>query len=256
MNSCARFAYAQARLQARHGLRPDEQLWRRLESIGELTNYLQLARTSVLQPWVAGLSAEPGPHDIELALRQHYRRSVDEVAHWMPPGWGEAVNWVKRLPDLPALQYLLSGAVAPEWLHGDPALRPYAEDSTDARLLALQSSDCSVLLGGWKRGEPLMASWLEHWRSLWPRAPRLAAGLEMLASILRQHLGALSLYTGGASAPLVDALHRDLNTAFRRYSFQPAAAFAHLGLVALDAQKLRAQLLQRALFAGLVTSSP
>lgn len=256
MSSRARFAYAQARLQARHGLRPDERLWRRLESIGDLTHYLQLARTSVLRPWVAGLSAEPGPHDIELALRQHYRRSVDEVAYWMPPGWGEAVDWVKRLPDLPALQYLLSGAVAPEWLHGDPALRPYAEDSNDARVLALQSSDCSVLLGGWNRGEPLMAAWLEHWRSLWPRAPRLAVGLERLVSILQRHLGALSLYTSGASAPLMDALHRDLNTAFRRYSFQPAAAFAHLGLVALDAQKLRAQLLQRALFAGLATPPP
>jgi hypothetical protein len=256
MSSRTRFAYAQVRLQTRHGLHPDERLWRRLESTGELTHYLQLARTSVLRPWVAGLSAEPGTHDIEFALRQHYRRSVDEVSHWMPPGWGEAVRWVRRLPDLPALQYLLSGAVAPDWLRSDPGLLPYAADSTDARVRALQSSDCAVLLRGWKRGEPLMASWLAHWRSLWPRAPRLAAGLETLAGILGQHLGALSLHTGGASAPLVDALRQDLNTAFRRYSFQPAAAFAHLGLLAVDAHKLRGQLLQRALFAGLTGTAP
>jgi hypothetical protein len=251
MNARVRFAYAQARLQARHGMRPDERLWRRLESIGELANYLQHARTSALRPWVAGLNSEPGAHDIELALRRHYRRTVDEVARWMPPGWREAVAWVRRLPDLPVLQYLLSGAAAPDWLHGDPELRPYAPETPAARLLALQSSDCAVLLSGWQRGEPLVASWVGHWRSLWPRAPRFAAGLETLVRLLRRQLGALSLYTGGASAPLLDVLRREFNTAFRRYSFQPAAAAAHLGLVALDAHRLRDQLLQRALFPGL-----
>ena len=40
-----------------------------------------------------------------------------------------------------------------------------------------------------------------------------------------------------------------LNHAFRRYSFEPAAACAHLGLVALDLERLRWELLQRSLFA-------
>jgi hypothetical protein len=40
-----------------------------------------------------------------------------------------------------------------------------------------------------------------------------------------------------------------LNYVFRRYSFEPAAACAHLGLIALDMEKLRGELLQRALFA-------
>jgi hypothetical protein len=256
MSTRARFAYAQVRLQARHGMRPDERLWRRLESVGELANYLQLARTSVLRPWVAGLPPEPGAHDIELALRQHYRHTVEEVAAWMPSGWSEAVGWVGWLPDLPALQHLLSGATAPDWLRGDPALRACAAESPAARALALKSAGGAVLLAGWQRGEPLMASWFDHWRSLWPRAPRFTTGLETLARLLRRHLGALSLYTGAASAPLLDALRRELNAAFRRHSFQPTAAFAHLGLFALDAHKLRDQLLQRALFAGLTESAP
>jgi hypothetical protein len=255
VNARARFAYAQVRLQARHGMRPDERLWRRLESVGELASYLQLARTSALRPWVAGLEPEPGAHDIEFALRRHYRRTVGEVARWMPPGWHDAVAWVGRLPDLPALQHLLSGAAAPEWLRGDPELRAYALEAPAARVPALQSSDCAVLIASWQRGEPLVASWLEHWRSLWPRAPRVTAGLETLARLLLRSLGALSLYTAGASAPLLDALRRDLHSAFRRYSFQPGAAFAHLGLIALDAHKLRDQLLQRALFAGLAESA-
>ena len=91
-------------------------------------------------------------------------------------------------------------------------------------------------------------------RSFWPEASRLVVGLEALARLLRRHLGALSLYSAAASASSQETLLRELNRAFRRYSFQPAAAFAHLGLVALDVQKVRAQLLQRTLFAGMAES--
>jgi hypothetical protein len=255
MNTTARFAYVQARLQARHGMRPDERAWRRLESVGDLGAYLQVARNTALRPWVVGLHADHGAHDIELALRQQYRRTIDEVAHWMPAGWREPVSWVRRLPDLPALQYLLTGASMPGWMRDDPELRTFASDTPAARVQALQTSDCAPLLKGWQRGEPLYASWLEHWRALWPDASRLVVGVEALANLLRRHIGALSLYSAAASAPLLETLSRELNRAFRRYSFQPAAAFAHIGLVALEVQKLRAQLLQRALFAGMSEST-
>jgi hypothetical protein len=255
MNTTVRFAYAQARLQARHGMRPDERVWRRLESVGDIGAYLQVARNTALRPWVAGLHAEPGAHDIELALRQQYRRTIDEVAHWMPAGWRGPVRWVRRLPDLPALQYLLTGASAPGWMRDDAELWPFVSDTPAGRVQALQSSDCAPLLRDWQRGEPLYASWLDHWRALWPEASRLVVGLEALARLLCRHLGALSLYSAAASAPLHETLMLELNRTFRRYSFQPAAAFAHLGLVALDAQKLRAQLLQRTLFAGMADST-
>jgi hypothetical protein len=256
MSNTARFAYVQARLQARHGMRPDERVWRRLESVGELGAYLQVARNSTLRPWVAGLHAEHGAHDIEFTLRQQYRRTVDEVTQWMPAGWHGPVSWVRRLPDLPALQYLLTGDAAPGWLRNDPELRLFAADTPELRVQALQSSDYAPLLRDWQGGEPLYASWLEHWRRLWPEASRLVIGLETLARLLRRHLGALSLYSGSSSAPLQETLLRELNRAFRRYSFQPAAAFAHLGLVALDVQKLRGQLLQRAVFNGMTVPSP
>jgi hypothetical protein len=255
MNSTARFAYVQARLQARHGMRPDEQVWRRLESISDIGAYLQFARNTALRPWVAGLNAGHGAHDIELALRQQYRRTVDDVAHWMPAGWRRPVSWVRRLPDLPALQYLLTGASPPPWMLEDPELRGFTSETSVGRVQALQASDCAPLLRDWQHGEPLYASWLEHWRALWPDAARLVVGVEALARLLRRHIGALSLHSTADSALLHERLLRELNRAFRRYSFQPAAAFAHLGLVALDVQKLRAQLLQRALFAGMTEST-
>jgi hypothetical protein len=45
-----------------------------------------------------------------------------------------------------------------------------------------------------------------------------------------------------------EALATSLGAAFRRHSFKPAAACAHLGLVALDLERLRGELVQRALF--------
>jgi hypothetical protein len=106
---------------------------------------------------------------------------------------------------------------------------------------------------GWRAGDPLYAVWLEHWRALWPPTRRLATGLELLARLLLRQIGAFSLLSEVAGAPLHETLGRELTYVFRRYSFLPAAAFAHLGLVALDLQRLRAQLLQRLLFAAPVS---
>ncbi|MEA2078575.1 MAG: hypothetical protein U9P00_01725, partial [Pseudomonadota bacterium] len=65
MNNVVRFAYAQARLQARHGQRADEKVWRHLHSTGDLSNYLQMARQTVLRPWVIGIDGSQSSHDIE-----------------------------------------------------------------------------------------------------------------------------------------------------------------------------------------------
>jgi len=51
-------------------------------------------------------------HALESNLIKQFRFYIDEVAHWQPQQWKEAVNWVKQLPDLPALQYLLTGNTA------------------------------------------------------------------------------------------------------------------------------------------------
>ena len=49
MSETARFRYVQARLQSRHGDRADDLVWRRLQSSGDLTNYLQATQQTTLR---------------------------------------------------------------------------------------------------------------------------------------------------------------------------------------------------------------
>jgi len=249
MNATAPFAYAQARLQARHGMRPTEQLWRRLASTGDLANFLQKAQHTTLRPWVLGMQATQGSHTLELSLRQHFRDYIDEVACWLPANWGAVVRSTKRLPDLPLLQYLLHGESAPAWLLEDAELRPFAAENMATRLEAVHNSDCACLASASQRGDPLALAWLEHWQRQWPASRRFAAGLTFLARLLRRYLQEARAGHASASGLSRQQLVSGLNHAFRRYSFEPAAACAHLGLVALDLEKLRGELLQRALFA-------
>ncbi|HEY5293647.1 MAG TPA: hypothetical protein VIJ43_15180, partial [Burkholderiales bacterium] len=61
--------YAQARLQARFGERPDESTWQKLESAPEPAAALEIARSSGLRRWVAGITPDSDSHAIEIALR-------------------------------------------------------------------------------------------------------------------------------------------------------------------------------------------
>jgi len=249
VNHRARFAYAQARLQARHGLRPTEQLWRQLASTGDLGNFLQQAQRSTLRPWVLGMQAAQGSHVLELSLRQRFRNYTDAVARWQPDYWGTVVRPVKRLPDLPALQHLLRGETAPHWMLEDAGLLPFTSENMASRLETLRNSDCDYLAVAWQRGEPLYKAWLEQWRHQWPASRRLVSGLAYLGRLFQQYLQAAGKGQAASGGLPRQQLVAGLEYAFRRYSFEPAAACAHLGLVALDLEKLRGELLRRALFA-------
>ncbi len=249
MSHQASFAYAQARLQARHGLRPGEPLWQRLASAGDLANYLQQAQRTALRPWVLGMQATQSSHAIELSLRRHFRTYVDEVADWLPGHWGGAVRWIRRMPDLPALQHLVRGETAPPWLLEDPELRPFASENIASRLEAMHNSDCASLATAWQRGDTLYEGWLEQWQRHWKGSRPFAEGFSCLARLLRQYLQVRPARQAVTSDRRRHMLVSGLNYTFRRYSFEPAAACAHLGLIALDLEKLRSDLLQRALFA-------
>jgi hypothetical protein len=245
----ARFAYAQARLQARHGMRPGEALWLHLAGAGSLAAYLQSARDTPLLPWVEDIEGARSSHAIELALRRRFRGYVDEVAGWLPERSRAVVHWIRRMPDLPALQYLLSGEPVQAWMLEDAGLRPFATQQPAARREALEHSEGAWLARAWQHGEPLYLAWLEYWRQLWPAPRRFRAGLDYLARLLLGYLA----QAGGEPAATGETPRRmlasGLGYAFRRYSFEPAAACAHLGLVALDLERLRGELLQRVLFA-------
>lgn len=252
MNGVASFAYSQARLQARHGARPDAATWRRLEGIGDLLHFLQSARTTGLRSWVLHFSARTDIHAMEHSLRQQFRRYVADVASWQPVAWRKPVLWVQRLLDLPALQHLLMGERASGWMRDDPVLKPFATDNLRARLEALQDSDFALLVQTWQAGRPLLDGWQERWHGLWPRiSSTVASPLERLEAHLQRHVRSLRV-DGGVerSQQACQRLAEKLAYEFRRHTHQPAAAFVHLALVALDLERLRAALMRRALFAG------
>ncbi|MDX1696913.1 MAG: hypothetical protein R3308_01430 [Thiohalobacterales bacterium] len=247
MSTTAAFAYMQTRLQAHHGRRPDEQVWLQLQGTSGLANYLQAARRTPLLPWVSGLQPDHDTHAIERSLRRQFRTHVGQVARWLPADWAASIRWITLLPDLPALQHLLKGEAAPAWMLENPRLRPYTSENPSLRLQALQTSGWREIVRAWQTGTPPVEAWLDCWRRQWPASRRLHAGLQHLCGLYRSNLAELR------TAPADTAQQRALlagrlRTAFRRFSFQPAAACAHLGLVALDLERLRAELVSRALF--------
>lgn len=246
MSETARFRYVQARLQSRHGDRPDDLVWRRLQSNGDLANYLQAAQQTTLRRWLTGLHSTHSSHEIERLLRRHYRDYVGEVAHWLPTRWIDTIQLIKRIPDLPALQHLMTGETIPAWMFDDPELSTFASENLGTRMEAIQNSELAWLAEGWQQEHALIDTWLDYWRSKWPRAPRMSAGLDHLARLMQEHIHAQQEHTAGGDQRAT--LSRKLAAALRRYSFQPAAAVAHLGLVALDLEILRGDLVSRQLY--------
>jgi hypothetical protein len=242
------FDYAQARLQARHGQRPDERLWRRLEGIGELSHYLQVARRSVLQRWVAGLQPGQSSHAIELSLRRQLRGYVDEVAGWLPEHWRAPLGWAKRLSDLAAIQHLLSEDAMPAWMSADPALAPFTAGTLAERRKAMHNSDCACLVQHWTPSVRMHLTWMQCWEQMWPHSPRLTAGLRRLGALQATQGAAALAGVTDVSGQQRAALQGEYERVFRYHTFQPAAAFAHLALVALDTQRLRGAILRRLLF--------
>ena len=249
MSETATFAYVQVRLQARHGARPDDAVWRHLQGTSDFANYLQLARNTPLRPWVSTLDPRQGSDDIEADLRRLFRQHVEEVAGWVPPAWRPAVLWVRRLPDLPALQYLLGDEPVPAWLEDDAELHDMGCLPVDSRREVMEHSDCNVFLSASRRGESLPDAWLSHWRTLWPRTARQDQGLEKLGQALHLYLRVLQAESCDSVQSRCEILHVQLVSAFRRYSFQPAAVFSYLALTALELARLRGDLLLRQLFA-------
>ena len=249
MPESAHFRYAQARMQARHGSRPNDHDWRRLDSIGNLANYLQAANQTTLRIWIEGLHDGNNSHDIEQHLKRCFRKHVEEIARWLPARWAVVLRPLAQLPDLPALQHLLAGGTAPAWMLDDPDLRACVSENLATRAAALEASGHAYLATAWQREINLPHAWYDNWRSLWPAASRQTSGLEHLGDLLIEHSREIGADPGTQTNKRRERLMNKLTAAFRRYSFQPAAACAHIGITALDLERLRADLVERALFA-------
>ena len=248
MSTSASFAYMQTRLQARHGMRPDERVWQQLQGTSGFANYLHAARRTSLHPWVSGLHPTHSNHEIEHSLRQQFRDYVDLVAHWLPAQWTGTIQWISLLPDLPAMQHLLQGEAAPAWMLNNPRLRPFTSENTAIRTQAMLDSSWREIVEAWQGGKPPVEAWLESWQHKWPKPDRLHAGMTVLSGLLLSQTKMLQTESADTAQQQRETLTRRLHSAFRRFSFQPAAACTHIALTALDLERLRADLVSRALF--------
>jgi hypothetical protein len=250
MSQMAKFAYSQARLHARHGNRLDDDDWRRLTGVGGLLQLLQAARASALRPWVLPFSESTDMHTMEHWLRRQFREYVDTVAGWQPAPWRDALRWTRRLVDLPALRYLLSGKLAWTWMWEDDAIGPFVSEDGRVQVETMRESDCAPLVQAFEGGESLLDGWLGHWRKLWPTPMRrLTAPLESVDSLLRRHVDEL---TASIDAREIvrkrEQLKSQLVAGFRRHVHDPAGAYFHLALTAADIAVLRGELARHRLF--------
>lgn len=216
--------YAQARLQARYGAHPVEAQWRQLGAHRDIVAYLAAARAMPFADWLAGIDDSAGPHEIERALRRFWRRAVAEVARWLPAEWGPATRWAASLIDLPAFAHGDRGAVLPRGVETDPHL---------------------AFLAG---GKANLEQWQAHWRRLWPEETEDdRVELKQLAVRLRRHLADFARCEADAAWESRRALRNRIALAFRRAALQPIAGLLFLLLLALDLERLRAELMLRAL---------
>lgn len=249
MNPVSPLAYAQARLQARLGARPATLVWDRLHVLGDLSAWIEQARATPLGHWLASVSASSAPHEIERLLRAHFRRLVHDVARWVPSPWRPAVRWTGIVPDLPALAYLLRGGGAHDWMREEPALRAMAEAGPELRARMLAHGPWADLVSGRRDEDGLFAAWVEAWYRRLPGDRRQRASIEALVAALRAHRDAFARLTPAQTESARDALAHQLVQLFRRGFLAPMAAFAWLLLTALEFERVRGELLTRALFA-------
>jgi len=249
MIECGSLDYAQARLQSRHGQRANEAAWQRLETAREFAALLDAAAQSPLRPWVAGLTAASPAHRIEAVLRAHWRERVAELAGWMPPPWRPALDWCAVLPDLPLLQHLARGGTSPAWLADDPELGPLGSAAVSERAAVLAAGPLAPLAGAWAAPDSLGQAWTAEWRRRLPGTPGgRGDSLATVAQTLQAHAVAFRTAAPGTGWLLRRALQARLALLMRRAALEPAAAFIHLALCALDGERLRGELLGRVLF--------
>lgn len=92
------FSFAQARMQARHGERPDPADWRALHAHASLAHFIEAARTTGLRCWLSHLHAQLSGREIELGLKHELVSFVGELASWLPERWQPAVLHTRELP--------------------------------------------------------------------------------------------------------------------------------------------------------------
>jgi hypothetical protein len=226
------FAYLQARLQAHHGQRLDENGWRRLEMVTPYRLFLKNARETTLAPWLQSIGDADAPPLLEHRLWEGWQQSVDHLSRWAPTAWQPAIHWTTLLWHLPAWR------------------QKWQETPLPPGLQLADSGGIATLEQAWRAGRSLREAWLSHWRSLWPGGTgRGTAPLEQLLKILQHHDDQFATLPDAAAARLArQQLQQQLQGLFRRHGGEPAALFLYLALLSMDFARLRGGLVWRALY--------
>jgi hypothetical protein len=250
MIECGSFEFAQGRLNARHGQRLREADWRRIESLRELGPLLDSARGTALRPWLDGITAESSVHQVESTLRRHWRDTVAEVAGWMPESWRAALAWWAVLPDLAPLQQLAGQREPAPWMRDDSIWREFCAAEPGSRAARLAAGPLAALAVAWSVPQTLARAWQAEWQRRWPPHRRDPDDtLAQLVRVLLDHRRAFVAADPAQGWLLRGSLRARLALLLRRATLEPAAAFIHLALCALDLERLRAELLRRIVFA-------
>jgi hypothetical protein len=208
------FEYALARLHARLAWRASEPTWQRLHAARSLPALLDVARSTTLAPYVAGIAANASLLQIDLAFQTQLRSRIDEVAGWLPAPWQPAVRWTATLIDLPAQ------------LH-----KQHEGGSAQHAQLAAVRQPALV--------HPALAAWLHVWLQRWPAdCPALAAWSRQLAADVTALAVADSATVPTLREQLATRLVSDLHA---RVAAPQVAPFAFLALLGLDLKRLRGE---------------
>ena len=192
MTGPCRFAYAQARVQARYAELPGEDAWQRLAAARTLGMFLEEAREGALRGWVKGFSAQSDGHDLDRGVRGIWQDEVTRVAAWLPQPWRPALLWLRWLPLLPLLAHAGRGGPLPGL--GGPRPNP-ARAAPPGRDPGSGGPDPRPgpgpgpgQGGGARRTrcEDWVSTWAQEWRRLWPPCDRrFLANLDGLAALDR-----------------------------------------------------------------------
>jgi hypothetical protein len=246
MNAGGSLEFAYARICARYGARPDAVAWRTIEVIRGLPALLDAARTSPFRHWTAGIAPDADAHAIESVLRRHARELVLEVGSWMPESWRPAVDWAGALADLAVIAHLARGEKVLPWMLDDPVYRECVEGGAALSI----AGQFAPLAPASKRPDALLRAWRMEWARRAPGGmmsdPSIFDAFAHALTAHRAELGSATLTDG---TPLRRALVARLELLFRRAVESPAVAFIFLALSALDLERLRGELVRRAIFA-------
>lgn len=240
MTDAARFAYMQARIQARHGDRLTHEQWRQLDACRDLGRYLQRARASDLGKWVRHFAAHDDPLRWERSLRADWTANLMAVTGWVPEAWHAGLHFLRSLPALPVIAHLLRSERPLPWMLDDPFFADFDVSDAASFRASLAASDWAAIAAYWDAEHPVEA-WFTAWRGRWPdddqttNAELERASRRLTAAWQRPDVG---------YADWRDNLERQFTALLRRRPRTIQALIGHIGLVSLDMIHLRSGLIR------------